>query len=58
MNTNAKRLPIGNRSLKKMSILDAVVAGFLSGMIDGCTKKRRKRNCPYSYQYKHKPKRF
>ena len=40
--------------MKKMSILDAVVAGFLGGMIDGCTKKRRKRNCPYSYQYASK----
>lgn len=35
--------------MRKMSILDAVVAGFLGGMIDGCIRKRRKRNCPYSY---------
>lgn len=42
---------------KSDSLANAVVIGFLDGIFTGMFKKKRKRNCLYSYQYKTKGKR-
>ena len=42
---------------KSNSLANTVVIGFLDGIFTGIFKKKRKRNCLYSYQYKTKRRR-
>lgn len=42
---------------KSNPLANTVVIGFLDGIFTGIFKKKRKRNCLYSYQYKTKRRR-
>ena len=42
---------------KSDSLANTVVIGFLDGIFTGMFKKKRKRNCLCSYQYKTKRRR-